>query len=151
VSRCHLQGGPCAPLTSFVSNVRGQSVVSGVTAMSTSDHQLIRRHSNFVCNDNFRYLKQAWQGRVVRGLVGAGFGGAGRSCNESTATAFSRFPCPHVWRAKLLQGNRLCSIWLTIDSILTSASWKAKPLIPSTYHWPPVAHCTPANQVLLQA
>jgi hypothetical protein len=52
--------------------VLGLSLVSGVTAMSTRDHCLIQRHSNFAFNEKIHLLKQPWRGRVVGGLGGAG-------------------------------------------------------------------------------
>jgi hypothetical protein len=52
--------------------VLGLSLVSGVTAMSTSDHWLIQRHSNFHINENIHVLMQPWLGRVVGGLGARG-------------------------------------------------------------------------------
>jgi hypothetical protein len=52
--------------------VLGVSLVSGVTAMSTSEHWLVQRHSNFANNENIHLLKQSCRGRVVGGLGGAG-------------------------------------------------------------------------------
>jgi hypothetical protein len=50
----------------------GLSLASGVTAMSTSDHWLIQRRSNFEINEKIPLLMQPWLGRVVGGLGGAG-------------------------------------------------------------------------------
>jgi hypothetical protein len=50
----------------------GLSVVSGITVMSTSDHWIIQRHSNFDIDEIIHLLKQSWRGRVVGGLEDAG-------------------------------------------------------------------------------
>jgi hypothetical protein len=72
----HLRGGvACWDLVAVVSSrhlvVLGLSLVSGVTAMSTSDHWL-NDTQNLDINENIHLLMQSWLGRVVGGLGGAG-------------------------------------------------------------------------------